>query len=586
MVNELSFREAGVPERNAFDHKTIGYDMQGKHLLLACEKCHKNAELRLLPPGGRRFLGLDRSCATCHEDVHKGAMGQKCASCHGQEAWDRLQSEGHEKHLALVGGHGRIECRACHAQDDPIHSLEAIGAGRELFPRDCAHCHDSPHRGEFSEGNAALASMQPGAGCVVCHAADHATFREEALKAMTPAQHARSGFALAAPHDKASCVDCHAVPKEREDTFEARYPGRAGDLRCVACHEDVHKGQFAEGPFAAAGCVGCHDRDRFEPHAFTLEKHAKAALPLDGRHTQIACEECHKVAAETEPRVFRGTARLCEGCHEDAHGGAFGAFAAELATEALGTCKRCHLTTAFRELPPHGFDHGKWTAFSLAGAHAQSACETCHRRTEKPDLAGRTFGRVADRYGKVKGCITCHEDPHRGGFDKKGLPAHVDGKTGCARCHVETSFRVFPDGFDHGKWTGWVLDGAHEKASCAACHPPMRRPDSFGRTWGRAKGTKCAECHADVHAGQFAVDGRNDCMRCHRSATAWKDLSFRHNFDARFALGKAHASVACSACHKKVVVGDVEVVRYRPVPRECADCHTPDELKRARGRDK
>lgn len=601
MVNKQSFLEAGVPERDKFDHRTIGYDMAGKHLEITCAKCHKNADAGVLPPDGQRFLGLDQACARCHEDVHKGTMGQACASCHGQETWDRLRSEGHEKHLALVGGHGKIECRTCHALGDPVHSLEAIGAGRELFPRDCAHCHDSPHRGEFTERNAALVSKQPGLSCVTCHLPEHLTFREESLSGMTPAQHACSGFPLSVPHDKVACKDCHALPAGEaaaagappESTFALRYPGRVADS-CKACHEDVHKGQFDEGPFAAEGCVGCHDRERWKPHAFTAERHERAALPLTGRHLEIECNKCHELPAKeatsepdpAKPRIFRGTPALCQGCHEDAHGAYFDRFRADLAGEKLGTCARCHLTTLFREVPAEGFDHGKWTAFPLAGAHAQSACESCHRRSEKPDPSGRTFGKVADRYGKIKGCITCHTDPHRGGFDAKGLPPKVDGKTGCERCHVETSFRTFPDGFDHGRWTGFVLDGAHEKASCGACHAPLRKADKFGRTWGRAKGSACADCHADVHAGQFLVDGGNDCMRCHRTATAWKDLAFRHNFDSRFALGKAHSNVACAACHKTARIGDADVVRYRPVPRECADCHTPDELKRSKGRER
>jgi hypothetical protein len=583
MINKLSFAEAGVPDRDAFDHRTIGYDMRGKHLTLGCAKCHKNADAAALPDGAKRFLGLDQACVTCHEDVHKGSMGQRCDACHGQEAWDRLHSEGHEKHLALVGGHGNIDCRTCHAQGDPIHSLEAIGAGRELFPRDCAFCHDSPHSGAFTDGVAALAGKKPGEGCVVCHLPEHTAFRVDALSAITPEQHACSGFPLSVPHDKVACAKCHGPPAGKEDTFAARYPGRKAD-DCKACHEDVHKGQFADGPFAAQGCVGCHDRERWMPHAFDLKKHERTKLPLTGTHATTACEKCHEVPAEKAPRAFRGTPSLCEACHEDAHKGFFDAFKADPGKEKDGTCARCHLTTAFRDVPAEGFDHGRWTGFPLTGAHAQSACESCHRRTPEPDRGGRTFGWIEARYGKVKGCITCHQDPHRGGFNKPGMPAKVDGRESCLRCHSEVSFRAFEQPFDHGKWTGFVLDGKHATASCSACHASLRTADKVGRTWARAKSSACADCHADPHAGQFLVDGRNDCERCHRSATAFRDLAFRHNFDSRFPLGKAHATVACDKCHKPTQIGDAVVVRYRPVPRECADCHTPDELRRANGR--
>jgi hypothetical protein len=585
MVNKLSFAEAGVPDRDKFDHNTIGYDMRGKHLEQTCDKCHKNADVAVLPEGGKRFLGLSQSCATCHEDVHKGTMGQECASCHGQEAWDRLHSEGHEKHLALVGGHGDVACRTCHAQGDPIHSLEAIGAGRELFPRDCELCHESPHRGEFVEGVALLVGKTTGQGCVTCHVAEHVAFKDESHARMPAAQHACSGFPIDAPHDKVLCEKCHTAPKGKEDTFAARYPGRGAD-DCKACHEDIHRGQFAEGPFAAAGCVGCHDRQHWEPHAFDVKKHERAKLPLTGRHATIECNECHERKDEEKPRVFRGTPATCDPCHEDAHQGYFGRFAKELSKDPAGTCARCHLTTAFRDVPAEGFDHKRWTAFPLEGAHAQSACESCHRRTDKPDARGRSFGWIEKRYGKVKGCVTCHADPHRGEFDREGLPLKVDGKEGCVRCHVETSFRTFPNGFDHGKWTGFVLDGKHATTGCSSCHEPIRKADKFGRTWARAKGSACADCHTDPHAGQFLIDGSIDCHRCHRSADGFKELAFRHNFDSRFALGRAHANVACDKCHKPERIGHVIVIRYRPVPRECADCHTPDELLRARGRDR
>ncbi len=585
MVNKLSFAEAGVPDRSKFDHRKIGYDMRGKHLEETCDKCHKNADAAVLPEGGKRFLGLTQDCAACHEDVHKGTMGQRCATCHGQEAWDRLHSEGHEKHLALVGGHGDVACRTCHAEGDPIHSLEAIGAGRELFARDCQHCHESPHRGEFTDGVALLVSKAPGEGCIACHVAEHVAFKDESHKRMPAARHACSGFPLTAPHDNVACEKCHAAPEGQEDTFAARYPGRAeGD--CKACHEDVHRGQFAEGPFAAEGCVGCHDRQHWEPPAFDVRKHERAKLPLTGRHATIECNECHERPEETKPRVFRGTPAICDACHEDAHQGYFGRFAKELSKDPAGTCARCHMTTAFKDVPAEGFDHKRWTAFPLEGAHAQSSCESCHRRSEKPDPKGRTFGWIEKRYGKVKGCVTCHADPHRGEFDREGLPSRVDGREGCVRCHVETSFRTFPKGFDHGAWTGFVLDGKHAATGCSSCHAPLRKADRFGRTWGRAKSSACADCHADPHAGQFLIDGSIDCRRCHRSAEGFKDLAFRHNFDSRFALGRAHANVACDKCHKPERIGDAVVIRYRPVPRECADCHTPDELLRARGRDR
>ena len=144
---------------------------------------------------------------------------------------------------------------------------------------------------------------------------------------------------------------------------------------------------------------------------------------------------------------------------------------------------------------------------------------------------------------------------------------------GCARCHDETSFRALPGGFDHGRWTGFPLAGAHGEVACSDCHTPLGRPDDNGRTWKRAIGDSCAECHGDPHAGQFAEGGATNCHGCHGSTSNFSLLSFNHNWDSRFPLDEAHSPLPCSACHKPWPVGDRQVVRYKPLGTECIDCH-------------
>jgi len=564
MVNRQSFLQAGVPDREQFDHAMVGFEMNGKHTGLACAKCHKEADTPVLPEGTKRFLGLQQDCGSCHEDKHEGRMKVACAKCHGQEDWTKLHSLGHEEHLPLVGGHGDVACRTCHAEADAQHSLEAVGGATRHAVRTCVDCHESPHHEQFVAGVARLAGKSAGTTCVACHLPEHTSFREQTVT-VTPGQHAASGFALDIPHDLVGCVECHGGG----GSFADRYPGRAGD-DCAACHTDPHGGQFAHEPFQEQGCLACHLRVRWETNTFDAQRHADTSFPLTGAHVGTDCDACHLVPADGEPRAFQGTTPVCGGCHEDAHNGFFARFGAD--PQACGTC---HDTATFGASGAQAFDHTKWTGFEVAGAHAQSKCESCHARTEEPDAMKRTFGRVAQRYGKYEGCATCHRDPHAGVFDRPGLPVKTKGGTGCARCHLQTSFRAFPDGFDHGRWTGFDLGDAHERAGCAACHAVLREPAENGRTWGKARGATCAACHADPHAGQFLVNGVTDCQRCHRAEKDFYDLTFRHNFDSRFRPGKAHAGVACNACHKPARAGDKLVVRYRPLGRECADCHDP-----------
>ncbi len=577
LVNRRSFALAGIADPAHFDHLLVGFAMGGKHLELACAQCHVSAEAAILPQGTHRYIGLDHDCATCHEDEHKGRLKPACSSCHGQQDFQALESLGHESHLPLVGGHAVPSCRDCHAKTTP-HAFEAMGWPRfQGSPRTCLDCHESPHAGRFTAAAADAAALPVEAACVVCHAAEHTSFRDEHM-ALSPAQHAASGFPIDPPHAEVACADCHAA--ELAD-FAARYPGRGADA-CAACHEDPHGGQFAETAAEAADCLACHERLRFEPHGFTVERHAATVLPLDGQHLESECAACHVEPAGGGPRVFRGTPARCEECHADAHAGFFALFAADAGPIAAGECARCHGTTSFAALPA-GFDHGRWTGFPIEGAHAQAECAICHEASAEPDALGRSFGRVEERFGAPEGCVTCHADPHEGAFEAAGLPAEFEGRTGCERCHDANSFRSLPHGFDHRLWTGHRLEGAHAALACSECHETLRRPDEHGRTWARAKGVECGDCHADPHAGQFERGGRTDCMRCHRSAEAFTVLAFRHDVHSRFPLDEAHEAVACAGCHAPWTLPDGrEVVRYRPLTRECLDCHgrTEDQMRR------
>jgi hypothetical protein len=572
IVNDKSFRNAGAPSTKGFKHDLVGFLMDGRHLEVGCVDCHQHANDKVLAEGTTRYLGLAQDCASCHEDPHEGRMQVACAACHGQTTWKDLHSLGHEKFLPLVGGHENLDCRTCHAQKDP-HSLESMGIKEPLPQRDCAACHASPHSQAFSFGSARLAGMPLGSSCVTCHAAPHKSFREPGLT-ITAEQHATSGFALELPHDKVACAGCHAPGDE---AFARRYPGRSKDT-CTVCHADPHGGQFAAGPFAGQQCTACHDRERFEPSTFTVEKHALSSLPLTGKHADTACNDCHTrpdAGAGDPPRTFHGTPSDCGACHRDAHGGFFDEVVADVARESSpkhGQCELCHTTVAFAEIPPPGFDHERFTDFPVLGAHAQAECSSCHPPLPVADASGRTFGRVEEHFGAFKGCVTCHADPHGGQFDAADMPAEIEGRTDCARCHDETSFRSFPHGFEHKQWTGFDLVGAH-KTECSACHQPLREPDAVGRTWKRAPGAGCAACHIDPHDEQFTGEGAKTCEQCHTDSQP-SFLSFNHNRDSRFKLGEQHEDLACDQCHKpRADAQGFEVVQYRPLGTECVDCH-------------
>jgi hypothetical protein len=108
---------------------------------------------------------------------------------------------------------------------------------------------------------------------------------------------------------------------------------------CATCHMDefshvrkpVHVGE------KPTTCGVCHKQDDWHPsilnHAWTLTgAHAKAA----------SCFECHK----GEPVVFRGTTKLCFGCHANDYERGPNHVVDHYPT----TCEGCHSTAAWKPI--------------------------------------------------------------------------------------------------------------------------------------------------------------------------------------------------------------------------------------------
>ena len=102
-----------------FDHAQTGLPLEGKHAVLECAQCHKPDRI----PAARRaaikvkdlnrtYLGLDRSCLSCHTDPHRSELGNQCTTCHSQNAWRPVISFNHDgTRFPLTGGHTKVACR-------------------------------------------------------------------------------------------------------------------------------------------------------------------------------------------------------------------------------------------------------------------------------------------------------------------------------------------------------------------------------------------------------------------------------------------------------------------------------------------
>ncbi len=564
LSGRAAFAHAGVADPARYDHAHLDFALQGVHRSLACKECHPHAEAALLPVGEKRFLGLEQSCASCHEDPHQGAL-PSCASCHGEERpFAEVAAFEHDASFPLVGSHAGLQCTDCHERGSAT-SVEALAREGATPPvaRGCTACHAHEHGAEF------LASVADRAGvrsaersCELCHSIEHADFAavpEERAREL----HAASGFPLSAPHAELACAACHAGA-EGATNYAARYPGRAAN-DCAACHGDPHAGQFARGAFAGASCTECHAATHFAPSRVDAELHARTEFALEGKHRAVSCTECHPPAASGElaARVFSAAPQACSGCHVDPHRGELDARAGERG------CAACHDVHGFA---PSRFDRAAHAAtrFALDGAHEALACSACH-----PQRAGSTTPGERVLAGTDTACAACHADPHGGQFTAPG-----EARSDCARCHVTASFRRSAFTEEEHARAGFALTGAHRAVSCDRCHVEVATPRGTER---RFRGTPqaCAACHADVHEGRFEraelpreVAGEVGCARCHdtESFRVVDRRVFDHAFWTGYRLVGAHARASCEQCHAP----ELDPRAPRRLGRaatDCASCH-------------
>lgn len=348
---------------------------------------------------------------------------------------------------------------------------------------------------------------------------------------------------LSEPHahleGMSNCTQCHDLGEH------------VSDQKCLACHKelkvriDQKKGFHSSSKVGKKNCITCHsehlsrkydivhlDKDKFD--------HQDAGWPLEGKHKEKKCQDCHKTENITDPLIkkkkitFLGLNTACLTCHEDKH-------QKTLST----TCTECHTFEAFK--PAKKFDHNK-SKFVLKGKHVALDCKKCHEvglqnGKEYQKFKGLEFG---------KGCVSCHKDLHENKFGQN-----------CAECHNEESFRILKGGekFDHNK-TNFRLEDKHVNLDCKKCHK--------GSLTAPVLHNRCADCHADYHKGQFTKKSAlSDCKDCH-STKGFVGSSYtleRHN-ETSFKVEGAHMATPCFACHKNEKDWQFTIPEKR-----CINCH-------------
>lgn len=498
----------------------------------ACQKCHQDHQGRKQPPtewGPSGVKGFDHDRAGWR--LEKGHAEVKCEDCHRPGLYALPEV------LAWVKEHP--DCRTY------------LGA-----PKRCSACHADEHRGGASDQ------------CERCHHADDwkKTPRYDHVKG--------SAYPLKGKHKPLKCAACHptatdeampppgAWPRPYQPRYLKLAPIPHGT--CLTCHEDddVHRGHYGQK------CEGCHleaSWKTLKPGALDRIDHDKYRYKLEGAHAEVECAACHGPWPGVLPRPKYKDVPFerCADCHHDAHFGQL---------DRAQDCEVCHTVASFKA-PRYGLKEHERARWPLEGAHLAVACSDCH--AEEPALSsradakakaamrarGRPFTASLARLEfpeKLEACEVCHADPHAGQLEEP-----------CGSCHTRATFRL--PGFDHQK-TRFLLEGAHQKAACASCHP-ARQVGGRAVTQYQPLPLECSGCHADAHAGQLGK--QVDCARCHGAESFEKAKGFSHAPPfTEYLLEGGHLRVECARCHPQVPVGKGQKVQlFKPLPTSCAGCH-------------
>jgi hypothetical protein len=366
-----------------------------------------------------------------------------------------------------------------------------------------------------------------------------------------------TGHKLKGAHRKLKCADCH----KQDMPWRLPQRLRIRAKSCLDCHKDYHKGKYNRR------CLDCHNQNDWLTIKKSKINHGKTDYPLTGSHADLECKSCHFKKGKWRVDEYE----RCLDCHRDGHPDQInyeGAYA---------DCGDCHTTKGFSPSEYTVEEHGG-TGFKLEGAHLAAACIDCHKplrhlKNKPKHICKRQFAFDST------GCAVCHANPHG-----KGLNAELD-KKGCGFCHVAAGWSSID--YEHGN-SGWPLEGRHLGLKCIKCHKPKdskhRRSEPWLPKFGPIK-NRCADCHGDIHQGQFDMAARetrdsagrpgpfdSGCASCHTS-TDWMAEKFDHNRDSKFKLEGGHISVTCEKCHPAEIIQGAKTVRYLPLKHDCRDCH-------------
>ncbi len=403
-------------DKELFNHDDTDFMLQGKHAVIRCESCHLD---------NTPYRETAGDCFDCHrdQDPHRESLGKECGNCHESHSWHKRKIFDHgATSFPLLGHHETLQCNACHAGEQyrfdstecvSCHRVRDVHLGK--FGQRCDQCHSQSEWRDLSFDHGAetdfeLTGAHLGPSCQSCH---FAGMVDDTPSTSCHSCHKSSDIHAGRHGEK--CESCHSTSHWDEPRFdhdkETNWPliGEHRDVSCLQCHRgslddalqtDCMSCHHSDDVHQSKGLQDCADCHRPTGWRKTLNfDHELSTFPLEGMHAIAPCQSCHKSLE------FHAADDNCEDCHvtDDAHDSALGQ-----------QCNSCHNPNAWSLWL---FDHDNITDFTLAGAHTDLACASCHHGDGPKDVPGS--------------CAGCHsaDDRHRGNFGKD-----------CGRCHSSESF--------------------------------------------------------------------------------------------------------------------------------------------------
>jgi hypothetical protein len=520
--------------RDAFNHELTGWALKEAHTKPSCLECHEPRRIEdkkvrelIVKEGRRTFLGLSQRCTTCHHDEHRGQLATDCTACHSQARFSPVATFDHNRQsqYPLQGRHKAVKCAECHESLTDTKPAPVFPERRaadyvkytKIPHQTCTSCHEDVHNGEL------------GTDCTQCHTVDD--WKKVAGLIADTSFHDAHAFKLRGQHGSVACKACHGPTP----TSPARYKGLKF-ARCADCHTDAHAAQLAATD-GAVRCESCHDVSGFKPVRFSVADHDRTRYPLKDAHQVVACNQCHvqdKSLAAVDPK--------------------------------------------------------KRSALKLAGRKVLVS----PMRLRWPELSSRSSTSSGPAVESAElACGVCHADVHDGQFLRPPPDEPARASRACASCHTTTSFLELR--FSHDD-TRFALRDKHATAPCASCHatgasgptptsdaakatalgapsPSASAPTTSTAVFRGTTGA-CASCHDDIHFGQFDGEGARNvgCASCHQTSS-FAAIRFDHSTQSAFPLDGKHQETTCALCHPTGEVDGAALVRYKPVPSECATCH-------------